>query len=192
MIEINSYEVNQKIADENRMFLISRGILFEGKKVLDVGFGLGFNSKMMSELNGDVYGVEPDKVAYDYAISNNMISKAQALNCTLQEIPDELVGTFDIVTCFLYNINFEERHAVGNMLSKVVKKDGIVIIGLGDEIYINGDQYIPPVSESINPYFENVLFSRASDYFIGNIYFIVATESVKELDFNVSISRRTK
>lgn len=41
------YEIKQKIANENRIFLISRGILFEEKKVLDVSFGLGFNSKMM-------------------------------------------------------------------------------------------------------------------------------------------------
>lgn len=192
MIEINSYEVKQKIANENRIFLTSRGILFEGKRVLDVGFGLGFNSKMMSELNGDVYGVEPDKVAYDYAISNNMISEAKALNCTLQELPDELIGTFDIVTLFLYNISFAERHTIGNMLSKVVKKNGIVIVGLHDELYINGDQFISPVSESINPYFENVLVSRVSDYPIGNRYFIVATQPVQELDFNDSIPRRTK
>lgn len=139
-----------------------------------------------------MYGVEPDKVAYDWAISNNMISKDKALNCTLQEIPNELVGTFDIVTLFLYNIPFRERYTIGNMLSKVVKNNGIVIIGLHDKIFINGDQFISPVSESINPYFENVLVSKVNDNSRGNRCFIITTQPVKELDFNDSISRRTK
>lgn len=95
---MNNDEQNlkSKIALENRRFLVSNGILFEGKKVLDIGFGLGFNSKTMESLNGDVYGVEPNKNAYDFAINNNMISKNKAFNCKLQELPEELIGTFDI------------------------------------------------------------------------------------------------
>ncbi len=44
---MNSNEENlkSKIALENRRFLFSNGILVEGKRVLDIGFGLGFNSK---------------------------------------------------------------------------------------------------------------------------------------------------
>lgn len=189
MIKINILETKQKIADENKTFLASSGILFEGKRILDVGFGLGFNSKMMSELKGDVYGVEPDKTAYDYAVNNNMISKTKALNCKLQDLPDELVGTFDIVTLFLYNIPILERYTISNMLSKVVKNNGIVIIGLYDEFYIHGDQFIPPVLESIDQCFENVLVSKANDYPIGNRCFIIATSPVQQLDFNISISR---
>ena len=180
--------IKEKIAYENMSFFWSNAISFQEKRILDVGFGLGFNSKMMSELGADVYGVEPDKEAYDYAISNNMINKDKAFNCTLQELPNELVGTFDIVIVFLYNISYSERDEIAKMLAKAVKKDGFVIIGLHDNIYINGDQFMPPISQTISPYFENVKVSKIN-YAIGNKCFIVATQPVQNLEHHDSMPR---
>lgn len=178
----------RKIAYENITFLISNDIFVDGKRILDVGFGLGFNSKVMSGLNGDVYGVEPNKEAYDFAVNNNMISKDKAYNCILQELPEELIGTFDIVTLFLYNIAFSERQEVARMLSNVVKDDGVVIIGMRDDVFIYGDNKMSPVSELVKPYFKDLTCIRAEKTRIGNIFFVVATQPVKELEIN----RRTK
>ncbi len=118
-----------------------------------------------------------------------MISKNKAFNCKFQELPEELIGTFDIATLFLYNINLSERQAVAQMLPRIVKDSGIVIIGIQDKVYIHGDAYLPPVSESIKPYFGNLKASNLQyQYNFGNRYFIVATQPVKQLE----VSKRVR
>lgn len=142
--------------------------------MLDVGFGLGYNTSMMKKLGADVYGVEPDKEAFDYAISNNLIDREKAFNCLLEDIPQELLGTFDIATVFLYSINFDEREMFAQTLAKSIKKDGITVIGLHDDIYINGDAYIEPVSTSVRNAFSKLQSTRCDN--IGNRCYINASE----------------
>lgn len=69
------------------------------------------------------------------------------------------------------------------MLPRIVKDNGIVIIGIHDRIYIHGDAYLPSVSETIEPYFGNLKASNFK-YNFGNQYFIIATQPVKELKAN--------
>ena len=147
-----------------------------GKKVLDVGFGLGYNSKAMRDRGANVYGVEPRDENYKYAISNGLIDKRKAFNCSLQDIPEDLLGSFDIVTVFLYNISIQEREDFSNMLAKAVKTDGLVIIGMRDSEYIYGDEYIEPVSSSIYKCFNNVHLVKGKNDNIGNLCYIMANE----------------
>lgn len=93
-------EVKLQIATENANYFKQREISLEGKRVLDVGFGLGYNSNIMKKLGADVYGVEPNTEAFEFATSNNLIDRDKAFNCLLQDIPEELAGTFDIATVF--------------------------------------------------------------------------------------------
>ena len=77
--------INDDIAIENRLFMMFKGINLYDKKVLDVGFGLGYNAAEMRFLGAEVYGVEPDEEAYAYAISNGLIDADKAMNCTYKK-----------------------------------------------------------------------------------------------------------
>ena len=166
----------EKDARDNIVFFDSYGINVNGKKVLDVGFGLGYNSKEMRDRGANVYGVEPRDEDYKYAISNGLIDKRKAFNCSLQDIPEDLLGSFDIVTVFLYNISIQEREDFSKMLAKAVKADGLVIIGMHDSVYIYGDEYIEPVSSSIYKCFNNVYLVKGKNDNVGNLYYIMANE----------------
>lgn len=168
--------IKNKIAGENIDFFDLLGINLNGKKVLDVGFGLGYNSKAMSDRGASVYGVEPNDENFEYAISNELIDKNQAFNCLLQDIPEDLLGSFDIVTVFLYNIPILEREDFSNMLAKVVKTDGLVIIGMHDSIYIIGDKYKDPLYSSIYKFFGSVRLIKGRNDNIGNLSYIVAND----------------
>lgn len=128
-------ETKQRIAEENARSLQALKIDLKGKRVLDIGFGLGYNANIMRELGAEVYGVEPDKEAYDYAIQNGLIDEQRAFNTTLQDMPEELFGTFDLSTIFLYNIPLSERENVMKALSQSIKPTGTTVIGLHDDIY---------------------------------------------------------
>lgn len=170
------YERKKQIASENARALRELNITLKGKKVLDIGFGLGYNSDVMRRLGAEVYGVEPDKEAFDFAISQQLIDSRNAFNSTLQDMPQELFGTFDLATIFLYNISFSERENVIQLLAKSIKPTGTTIIGLQDDIYINGDPYIEPVSNLVRKNFNSVSCKKANYLNIGNRMFIVGTE----------------
>ncbi len=167
-------EVKLKIAAENVNYFKQNGISLEGKKVLDVGFGLGYNSSIMKRLGADVYGVEPDSKAFEFAVSNGLIDKEKAFKCLLQDIPQDLLGTFDIATVFLYNIPLSEREAFAQTLAKAIKPDGNIVIGIHDDIYITGDPYLKPVSATINSFFGSLNSMKTNN--IGNRFFINASE----------------
>ena len=168
--------IKEKIARENMLFFDLHGINVNGKKVLDVGFGLGYNSKAMRDRGAIVYGVEPSDEDYKYAISNGLIDKRQAFNCLLQDIPEDLLGSFDIVTVFLYNTSIQEREDFLNVLAKAVKVDGLVIVGVRDRVYIYGDEYIEPVSSSICKFFNSVHLVKGKNGNFGNLCYIMANE----------------
>lgn len=170
------YETKKQIANENARALREFNIILKGKKVLDIGFGLGYNSDVMRKLGAEVYGVEPDKEAFDFAISQQLIDSRNAFNSTLQDMPQELFGTFDLATIFLYNISFSERENVMQLLAKSIKPTGTTIIGLHDDIYINGDTYTEPVSNLVRKNFNSVSCKKANYLNIGNRMFIVGTE----------------
>lgn len=167
-------ETKQSIAQENIDSFNRLGISLRGKKVLDIGFGLGFNSNIFRKAGADVYGVEPDKEAFDFAISNHLIDPDKAFNTTLQELPSELMGTFDLATILLYNIPFSERETVMHLLSQSIKPSGTTIIGLHDDIYIHGDPYLESIPSITSRYFHSV--NKKPSFNIGNRMFIIARE----------------
>lgn len=169
----NIDEVKLIIAKENAEYFRQKGISLEGKKVLDVGFGLGYNASIMKRMGAEVFGVEPDKKAFDFAVFNNLIDKEKAFNCLLQEMPQELLGTFDIATVFLYNIPLSERENFAQALAMSIKDDGETIIGLHDDIYIDGDEYLKPVSVSVSESFDNLQLTKTNNF--GNRLFIRAS-----------------
>lgn len=169
------YEIKKQIASENARALREFNITLKGKKVLDIGFGLEYNSDIMRRLGAEVYGVEPDKEAFDFAISQQLIDGRNAFNSTLQDMPQDLFGTFDLATIFLYAIPFSERQDVMQLLAKSIKPTGTTIIGLYDNLYINGDTYTEPVSNLVRKNFNSVSCKKANYLNIGNRMLVVGT-----------------
>ena len=167
-------EIKQKIANQNMEFLQKNFVDLSGKKILDIGFGLGYNSKAMSDLGATVYGVEPDATAFKYAISNGLIEQANAFNCSLQNIPDNLLGTFDIVTVFLYCIDLAERDEFASTLARAIKPDGTVVIGITDEAFLKPYKYIKPAYFIMYSYFASVRLIENG--FNVNKLFVLAKE----------------
>ena len=66
----SSIEIASNERDAKRVMLQIQqaGVRIAGSTILDVGFGFGFNAEAMSAMGAKVFGVEPDTVAYDWAI----------------------------------------------------------------------------------------------------------------------------
>lgn len=169
-------ETKQSKAQENIDLFNRLGISLRGKKVLDIGFGLGYNSNIFREAGADVYGVEPDKKAFDFAISNHLIDPDKAFNTRLQELPSELMGTFDLATILLYNIPFSEGETVMHLLSQSIKPSGTTIIELADDIYIHGDPYLESIPSITSRYFHSVNKFPLFYFNILTSMFIIARE----------------
>jgi SAM-dependent methyltransferase len=147
-------ETKGRIAIEVIADLEKNGIDLDGKNVLDVGSGLGFNAKAMEAEGAAVFCVEPDREAADTSISRLKLQKEQVFNGTLQEIPKQMKGRFDLVTVFLWNINEDHGDEVMMGLCSSIKENGKVIIGLHDAEYLGrSSASILPLAER---YFANI------------------------------------
>lgn len=106
-----------------------------GKKVLDIGFGLGYNPLEMIKNGADVYGVEPDKECYEHAINTLGLDKNKFLNILVQDIPENYNDSFDMITCFNCNIGIYEFDRVMDRLAMLVKPEGVVRICFSESYY---------------------------------------------------------
>ncbi|MGV2293479.1 class I SAM-dependent methyltransferase [Trinickia sp. YCB016] len=138
------------------------GISLQGKTVLDVGSGLGFNAKAMQREGASVFGVEPDSEAHAQALQRSNFADGQSLNGKLQDIPSNMRGKFDLATVFLWNIPHAERDGVMQGLRAALKPGGKVVIGLHDDVYIN-DPYGVAVQPLAQKYFSQVRATPIND-----------------------------
>jgi len=60
--------LKQRIASEVTSDFRKHGVSLQGKSVLDVGSGLGFNAKAMEHAGATVIGIEPDSAAREKSI----------------------------------------------------------------------------------------------------------------------------
>lgn len=134
----------------------------DGKEVLDVGSGLGFNAKAMKENGASVYGVEPDPDAAAKSISHSNFDKERLFVGKLQEMPNHMKGKFDLATVFLWNIPHAQRDDVMKGLCAALKPGGKVIIGLNDQVYID-DPFGVAVRPLAERYFSNVSATFVND-----------------------------
>ena len=166
----------KEIAQDNCRKFNELGISLYAKRILDIGFGYGFNSNIFRKAGADVYGCEPSKEEFEYAISHQLIEKSKAFNTVLQEMAKELFGTFDIATILLYNIPFSERETVMKLVAKSIKPTGTIIISLIDDIYKYGDQYYESIYSLVSRYFHNVERNEAKYYRHWDSEFIIARD----------------
>jgi SAM-dependent methyltransferase len=129
--------IRSRVAQEVMKSLDALEINIDGKKVLDVGTRTGENAKLMRERGADVYAVEPDTSSLNQAIKLGNIEQEKAFPVLLQDMPEEHKGTFDVATCFLWNIPFAERENFTRSLAQAIKPTGQVIIGASDDVYVD-------------------------------------------------------
>ena len=61
---------------------------------------------MMSTMGADCYGIDPDQDAIRFALAEGLIDNEKAIACTLQDLPKDMVGSFDIATVWLFNVAY--------------------------------------------------------------------------------------
>lgn len=132
-----------------------------GKKILDVGCRTGENALAYSRAGAEVYGVDFDEKSLDIAIREGNLSEKNIFKCKLQDLPSDIKGTFDVATVWLFCINFAERDAFFKSLSEVIKPNGVVIVGVADDVFAHGQASIRPWLEK---YFNGVSESRGSGW----------------------------
>ena len=149
------------------------------KRVLSLGFGYGFEITEIEKYGADVYGVEPKLELYSLFLSGNPEYKNKIANTTLQQIPDNIKGElFDVVFCSLWNIFLEERVDVLYKCREILKSDGSLVIGLRDDIYIYGDEYIESIPKLMRSCFPYVHAIKPQMNNVNKVFFIAKNQSM--------------
>jgi predicted O-methyltransferase YrrM len=156
MIDASTIEMKSRSALQVPQNLTRAGVSLVGKNVLDIGSGLGYNAKAMSDAGADVYTIEPDHVSSTHSIEAGLIKKERHTEKTLEDASELQDGKFDLATVLLWNINRGSYHAFFTALSRVIKPEsGQVAIDLRDTMYIN-DPYGIAVAPHAKEYFKQV------------------------------------
>ncbi len=98
----------------------------QGKVVLDLGCGEGYNSRLMAGKGARVVGVDFSARMIELAIQRERQEKLgieyQTVDaCDLHDFRDE---TFDVVACFMALQDIENHRAAVGEVSRVLKRDG--------------------------------------------------------------------
>lgn len=131
------------------------------KKILDVGCRTGENAYVFARAGADVYGVDFDVQALEFAVKQGYLSEKNIFKCRLEELPADVKGTFDIATVWLFCIDLDERDAFFKSLAEVIKTNGQVIIGVADEQFAYGQASIRPWLEK---YFDHISMKEVSGW----------------------------
>jgi len=119
-----------RFGQDRRLALIRRYAPLEGKRVLDVGCGLGTYVKKMRAFSQEVYGVDvdPEKVAEaSQTLPNIQLAPAEKL-----PFPD---GFFDVVLLHEVIEHVEDDRQAIREAHRVIKKGGRVVIFAPNRLY---------------------------------------------------------
>lgn len=97
----------------------------KGKKILDFGSGFGITAEYLSKDN-DVIAVEPSKDMI--RIGNKSNSSYHQINGGLEDLKQFTDGTFDCIICHNVLEYVDDRNAILNEFSRILKKEGFVSI----------------------------------------------------------------
>lgn len=101
---------------------------FEGKTVVDVGTYDGRDLPIIKELGAEVvYGLDPDKEGLETAISSGKLDPQLAINKKIQNLPEELKGSFDVVTAFNVLVGLAEIEEFVAGIYDTLKPEGQVV-----------------------------------------------------------------
>ncbi|KYK36328.1 MAG: hypothetical protein AYK19_00880 [Theionarchaea archaeon DG-70-1] len=141
------------------------------KRILDVGCGEGYNTRIMAKKGAHVTGVDFSKEMIKYAIQEKkerLRIDYHILNaCNLHIFSD---NTFNIVTCFMALQDIEDHHNAVKEVSRVLKKGGRFIFVVPHPCFekrvingtiIGGWEYTDKGDKSP----ENALYYKVDKYF---------------------------
>jgi ubiquinone/menaquinone biosynthesis C-methylase UbiE len=140
--------------------LMIRNILFEGKKVADLGAGTGAFTRKMAMRKAEVVGIEPSVELLEAAESLNITK-----NFTIPYIQGSAEATgledskFDIVTVMRAWHWFDREKAIYE-IKRVLKSNGLLLVI--DSGFLNGSAEVGKTFEMLTKYVEGGLIPAGS------------------------------
>ena len=115
--------------------------LVKGKTVLDIASGSGYGSSILAKTGRQVYGVEIDQDAVDYANEHFAEPNLQFLQGSVEKLPlpDRSI---DVVVSFetIEHISAELQICMMKEIKRVLKPDGILFISSPDKKYYSEER----------------------------------------------------
>ena len=158
------------------MFLMLGDI--SGKKILDVGCGEGYNTRIMAQKGAVVAGVDFSKKMIDCAVQEER-KELEIQYFVLDACDLHIFGenTFDIVTCFMALQDIEDYQGVVSEVSRVLKNSGRFIFVIPHPCFekrvMNGELIGGwEFEKGKEPTMENALYYKVDKYFDTHGYTI--------------------
>ena len=122
--------------------LLKNSCNFINKCCLDIGTRNGANCENLVRVGASsVVGIDIDSSRFDEMWSNNKITLLKQDLLTMDNS-----NKFDVITCFLWNMPYLQYTNVMNKIKELLNPDGLVYIGIADEVY----KCDPPGPKSVN------------------------------------------
>lgn len=117
------YFLNMRIK-ERFHYLARKGILFEGKNILEIGSANGKFLQELKKRGARVWGVEPSKIESQVCIKKFNITPIAA---TIEELLPQYKGAYDII--FSYHVLEHLRNPLKELkcIKQLLKKEGLFI-----------------------------------------------------------------
>lgn len=118
-------------------------------RILDIGSGVGYDSKILSDLGARVMGIDISEKSVE--IAKNKVKNAKFVVGDITKNMDAL-GSFDGISCLatLIHIDIKDMKQTFDNMASILKKDGLLLVsshdGVGKNIekslaYIDGEDY---------------------------------------------------
>jgi SAM-dependent methyltransferase len=98
----------------------------EGERILDLGCGEGYNTRLLAKMGAKVTGVDFSENMIRLALEEEELSLLgiEYLCADATDLDSLDDSTFDIVTCFMVFMDFEDIDAVTGEIARVLKSSG--------------------------------------------------------------------
>ena len=171
----------------------------EGKRILDLACGEGYNSRIMKNMGASVVGIDISDKLIQYAVEQEKKDKFwidyHVLDATYLDIFND--NSFEIVVCFMALMDIEKYQETIFEVSRVLKKKGrfifnilhpCFVIRVKDEDFIGGWEYKKGTEEK-DP--DNAMYWKVDNYFDSNKKEIIPwkLERLKEHFRTIAIHR---
>jgi len=120
--------------------LLNSNVNFVDKTILDIGSRDGINCISMIKLGAKhIIGVDLDDTKFSTINEHVEKNKIELIKANVLDIN----GKYDIITCFLWNICLPDYDRIINKIKTLVNQNGLILIGIHDELYKYGYDNIP-------------------------------------------------
>lgn len=134
--------INDYYAREVYTQLLKNCYNFINKNCLDIGTRNGANCVNLVKVGASsVLGIDIDSSRFEEMWVNKKITLLKQDLLTMDSS-----NKFDVITCFLWNMPYLQYTNVMNKIKELLNPDGLVYIGIADQIY----KYDPPSPYSVN------------------------------------------